>query len=146
MGCWRGYLSGARCRRAYGPAGATATHCFSKVKIGFTFLVPAHLGSPRKGPLSGCVCVCVPYVRKFSLSLCISPPLTGEIFCLETPDCYSLQCFVLVSICLSVHYFDPFGRWSSCMGGICSDCSTREINNCELFECRLVNNYYIVSW
>jgi len=32
--------------------------CFSKIQIGFTFLVPAHLGSPRKGPLNGCV-VCV---------------------------------------------------------------------------------------
>jgi len=26
-GCWRGYLSGARCRLAYSPADATATHC-----------------------------------------------------------------------------------------------------------------------
>ena len=26
-GCWRGYLSGARYRLAYGPADATATHC-----------------------------------------------------------------------------------------------------------------------
>jgi len=26
VGCWRGYLSGARCRFAYGPADATATH------------------------------------------------------------------------------------------------------------------------
>jgi len=30
--------------------------CFSKIQIGFTFLVPAHPGSPGKGPLSGCVC------------------------------------------------------------------------------------------
>ena len=29
--------------------------CFSKIQIGFTFLVPAHLGSPRKEPLNGCV-------------------------------------------------------------------------------------------
>ena len=28
--------------------------CFSKIQIGFTFLVPAHLGSPRKGPLNEC--------------------------------------------------------------------------------------------
>jgi len=28
--------------------------CFSKIQIGFTFLVPAHL---EKGPLNGCVCV-----------------------------------------------------------------------------------------
>ena len=47
VGCWHGYLSGARCRLAYGPADATATHC-SKTQIGFTFLVPAHPGSPRQ--------------------------------------------------------------------------------------------------
>jgi len=29
--------------------------CFSKIPIGFTFLVPAHPGSPGKGPLNGCV-------------------------------------------------------------------------------------------
>jgi len=32
--------------------------CSSKIQIGFTFLVRAHLGSPGKGPLNGCVCVC----------------------------------------------------------------------------------------
>ena len=32
--------------------------CFSKIQIGFAFLVPAHLGSPGKGQLNGCVCVC----------------------------------------------------------------------------------------
>jgi len=36
--------------------------CFSKIQIGFTFLVPAHLGSPGKGPLNGCVCVCLKFV------------------------------------------------------------------------------------
>ena len=30
----------------------------SKIQIGFTFLVWAHPGSPGKGPLNGCVCVC----------------------------------------------------------------------------------------
>ena len=29
--------------------------CFSKIQIGFTFLVPGHLGSPGKGLLNGCV-------------------------------------------------------------------------------------------
>jgi len=33
--------------------------CFSKIQIGFTFLVPAHPGSPWQGPLNGCVGVCV---------------------------------------------------------------------------------------
>jgi len=27
VGCWHGYLSGTRCRFAYGPVDATATHC-----------------------------------------------------------------------------------------------------------------------
>ena len=33
--------------------------CFSKIQIGFTFLVPAHRVVQEKGPLNGCVCVCV---------------------------------------------------------------------------------------
>ena len=36
--------------------------CFTKIQIGFTFLVLAHPGSPGKGPLNGCVYVCVPNV------------------------------------------------------------------------------------
>ena len=36
--------------------------CFSKIQIGFTFLVPAHLGSPGKRAVKRlCVCVCVCY-------------------------------------------------------------------------------------
>ena len=31
--------------------------CFSKIQIGFTFLVPAHPGSPGKGAVKQ-VCVC----------------------------------------------------------------------------------------
>ena len=37
--------------------------CFSKILIGFTFLVLAHLGSPRESPevckMYVCVCACV---------------------------------------------------------------------------------------
>jgi len=33
--------------------------CFSKIQIGFAFLVPAPWVVPDKGPLNGCVCVCV---------------------------------------------------------------------------------------
>jgi len=33
--------------------------CFTKIEIGFTFLVVAHPGSPgKKRPLNVCVCVC----------------------------------------------------------------------------------------
>jgi len=35
--------------------------CFSKIQIGFTFLVPADLGSPGKRPLNGRVCVILVY-------------------------------------------------------------------------------------
>jgi len=37
-----------------------AVSCFSKIQIGFTFLVPAHLGSPgQRAVKQVCVCVCV---------------------------------------------------------------------------------------
>ena len=48
MGCWRGYLSGARCRLHMAqlmPLPLTVS-CFSEIQIGFTFLVPARPGSP----------------------------------------------------------------------------------------------------
>jgi len=52
VGCWHGYLSVARCRFAYGPADTSATHYLLLQEIqtgfGFTFLVPAHPGSPRQ--------------------------------------------------------------------------------------------------
>ena len=40
--------------------------CFSKIQIGFTFLVPAHPGGPGKGPLNGCVCVCTVILLAFT--------------------------------------------------------------------------------
>jgi len=51
--------------------------CFSKVQIGFTFLVPAHPGSPRKRAVkrvcvSVCVCVCVSCVTQFSIPVSFS--------------------------------------------------------------------------
>ena len=35
--------------------------CFSKIQIGFTFLVPAHSGSPGKRDVKW-VCVCVTFL------------------------------------------------------------------------------------
>ena len=37
--------------------------CFSKMQIGFTFLVATHLGSPRKRAVKR-VCVCVPVLER----------------------------------------------------------------------------------
>jgi len=33
--------------------------CFSNIQIVFTFLVSAHPDSRGKGPLNGCMCVCL---------------------------------------------------------------------------------------
>jgi len=61
VGCWRGYLSGATCRLAYGPADATATHCLASVKsrLVLPFWYRLTWVVPEKGPLNGCVwCTC----------------------------------------------------------------------------------------
>jgi len=58
--CWCGCLSGARCRLALWPSWCHChpLSCFSKIQIGFTFLVLAHLGSPGQRAVKR-VCVCV---------------------------------------------------------------------------------------
>ena len=55
VGCWHGYLSGTRCRLAYGPGDATATHCLSVLPFwhSLTRVVP------DKGPWNVCMCVCM---------------------------------------------------------------------------------------
>jgi len=56
-------MSGVRWRLAHGPADATVS-CFSKIQIGFTFLVPAHPDSPGQRTVKRlCVCVCVCVTR-----------------------------------------------------------------------------------
>jgi len=53
-GRWRSYLSGARCRFAYGPADTTATHSLALVspdwfyQNGSAFVVLAYPGCPGK--------------------------------------------------------------------------------------------------
>jgi len=64
LGCWRGYLSGARCRLIQLMPLSLTVSCFSKIQIGFTFLESAHPGSPGQRAVKWvcvfvCVCVCV---------------------------------------------------------------------------------------
>jgi len=85
MGCWCAYLSGARCRLAYGPADATAltVFCFSKIQTDFPFMILAHPGSPgQRAVRRVCECVRVRAYRRLvhskmspqgSLSLYIVP-------------------------------------------------------------------------
>jgi len=46
--------------------------CFSRIQIGFTFLVPAHLGSPGQRAVKR-LCVCVPLSPPF-LCACLPFP------------------------------------------------------------------------
>jgi len=71
MGCWHGYLSGARCRLACGPADATPQSLSlasvkSRLILPFWYRLTRVI--PDKGPLNMCVCVCVLYI---CLCLCI---------------------------------------------------------------------------
>ena len=68
--------------------------CFSKIQIGFAFLVPAHLGSPGKMAVKR-VCVCV-YVRPlvvFIVVVCVTRDVTPG----------SLQTRINRSSCLLVY-------------------------------------------
>ena len=54
--------------------------CFSKIQIGFTFLVPAHLGSPGKGAVKRTrVCVC----RNFMSLFCVYAYVLYELFFID---------------------------------------------------------------
>ena len=126
MACWCGYLPGARCRRAYIPADATAS-CFSKIQIGFTFLVPAHSGSPGQSAVkrvyvssrlvigikfSGRPSVCV-WVHMY-MRLCVwasvhtfsyCKPLLGSVCCGSVLSAYlvvSCSMGAVVVICLQL--------------------------------------------
>jgi len=55
VGCWRGYLSGARCRLAYGPADATAMPKMTRLVVPFLYRLKRVVLD--KGPLNGCVCI-----------------------------------------------------------------------------------------
>jgi len=60
VGCWHGYLSGARCdlHMAQLMLLPLTVSCFSKIRIGFTFRQLAWMVL-EKWPLNVCVCVCV---------------------------------------------------------------------------------------
>jgi len=71
--------------------------CFSKIQIGFTFLLLAHLGSPEKRAVKR-VCVCVSVCLCVCLSVCLSRCLTiCSVVCL-CPDgvllTLTLSCWV----------------------------------------------------
>jgi len=50
VGCWRGYLSGARCRLAYGPADATASQSISQQLFVAYIRAMRRRKAPAEGP------------------------------------------------------------------------------------------------
>ena len=82
VGCWCGCLFGARCRLAYGPADATATHCLllqTKTRLVLSFWYWLTWVVPEKGLLNGCV-VCVFPVCHFldpEILLLLCPSFSG---------------------------------------------------------------------
>ena len=85
--------------------------CFSKIQIGFTFLVPAHLASPGKGPLNGCVCV---NRVNIAVDICALP---------STIRCFSI--IFLYELFNDGHLFNIFSKtrtnnFSNSFGMLCS--------------------------
>ena len=92
VGCWHGYLSGARCRLAYGPADATATNCLLHLaSVKSRSVLPFWYRLTRvvldKWPLNGCVNV-------FSHSVA---PSSAECSRCSPPS--SLVCGQMLTIC-----------------------------------------------
>jgi len=76
--------------------------CFSKIQIGFAFLVPAHLGSPGKGPLNVCVCSLGNIIKQPS-AVWSTIPLTSYIMQLSLmPANHIKHMFVCSHFCLEV--------------------------------------------
>jgi len=84
--------------------------CFSKIQIGFTFLVPAYLGM-EKGPLNGCVCVSLYRMLHFFLPYLLPDlpfplridPLRFQAGCHKRRLDLALVFFCL--FCVVVHFF-----------------------------------------
>jgi len=67
--------------------------CFSKIQIGFTFLVPAHQGSPRQGPLNGWACTSMTLkgCERYQLTLLNFQQMLLTICCASDWSLYSCQ-------------------------------------------------------
>ena len=111
------------CRLAYFQADATAT-CFSKIQIGFAFLVPAHLSSPGKRAVKR---VCVLYCFYAFTDLlaeaggitflgCPSVCVAGQMHS-ETGSPSTLVCFTGASVarqvfCIGFNFFSTVPNYS----------------------------------
>ena len=96
VGCWRGYLSGARCildMFQLMPLPRTVS-CSSKIQIGFTFLVPAHPGSPGQKAIKRVyVCVCAFVSSSECQTVCTVIDVDNELVSASATvtDCYEVH-------------------------------------------------------
>ena len=72
--------------------------CFSKIQIGFTFLVPAHPGSHGKGPLNVCVCACVRACVQYPLLLTLLPVCLLRVFFNKYSNTQNITVFIAYCI------------------------------------------------
>jgi len=85
--------------------------CSCKIQIGFTFLVPAHLGSPEQRDIKRmCVCVCASPSRISSLNLCQGKVVSGKCPVGERPvttsavcSCRRVDLSLSVRVCMCVN-------------------------------------------
>ena len=80
--------------------------CFSKIQIGFTFLVPAHPGSPGQRAVKRvcvCVCVCVCDIQllkitKFLIRTLMGTALqAGNVFTVQLKDGCDIMSAILAN-------------------------------------------------
>jgi len=105
--CWCGYLSGARCRFAYGPADTTATHylLLQKSRLVLPFWYQFTQVFPYKGLLNGC-CYCNTIIWTLSIdgwTVACSAMEWGLHKGVEHPACTSLWYPLLLTRNLSSH-------------------------------------------
>ena len=82
--------------------------CFSKIQIGFTFLVPAHLGSPGKRAVER-VCVCVSSLY-FEYAICRQQGNDGsKTFCQQNVQVRNWGCQLTAWFHLTVVTRSPRG-------------------------------------
>jgi len=138
MCCWRGYLSVARCRFAYGPADATATHCLllqqnphwfhlSGTGYQLTWVIPDKV-QVGGGIKRLCVCVIDSVWHAYMLVvqhcyalICVSTQLVLDIW-------FTLDCgFTLFSLFLNICAYTCIHLFVSILpdfGGQCLCCHT----------------------
>ena len=91
VGCWHGYLSGVRCRFAYGPADATAT--ISKIQIG---------SGPEDHKTD--VRVCVRMCARVCVRACVRACVCDVAHCLLPNSSIVVVIVIVVKSCMKSQY------------------------------------------